>query len=113
MRPIVRALTRLLRAIARERAVLMGVALAILEAVARGEITKATAVPVIAGIVLRFFVTPSNEVPTVADVVARVLTDQVQAAMVTPTDNRGPAHPADTTGGELVLPQEPGSRFDG
>lgn len=52
------ALARLWRAITRERAVLTGLALAILEAVERGEITKATAVPVIAGIVLRFFVTP-------------------------------------------------------
>lgn len=113
MRPIVRALVRLWRAITRERAVLTGIALAILEAVSRGEVTKATAVPVIAGIVLRFFVTPSNEVPADADVVARVLADQVQAAMVTQTDNRGPADPVDAAGGELMLPQEPGSRFDG
>jgi len=49
---------RLWRAITRERAVITGIALAVLEAVSRGEITKATAVPVIAGIVLRFFVTP-------------------------------------------------------
>ena len=52
------ALARLFHTIARERAVLMGLALAVLEAAQRGEITKATAVPVIAGIVLRFFVTP-------------------------------------------------------
>lgn len=52
------ALARLFHAISRERAVLAGVALAVLEAAQRGEITKATAVPVIAGIVLRFFVTP-------------------------------------------------------
>lgn len=52
------ALARLVHTIARERAVLMGLALAVLEAAQRGEITKATAVPVIAGIVLRFFVTP-------------------------------------------------------
>lgn len=52
------ALARLWHAVTRERAVLMGLALAVLEAAQRGEITKATAVPVIAGIVLRFFVTP-------------------------------------------------------
>lgn len=52
------ALARLVHTIARERAVLMGLALAVLEAAQRGEITKATAVPVIAGIVLRFFVSP-------------------------------------------------------
>lgn len=52
------ALARLFHAIARERAVLTGIALAVLEAYQAGEITKATAVPVIAGIVLRFFVTP-------------------------------------------------------
>lgn len=46
------------RAILRERVVLMGLALAILEAVNRGEVTKATAVPVIAGIIVRFFTTP-------------------------------------------------------
>lgn len=49
---------RLWRVITRERAVLTGLALALLEAYQAGEITKATAVPVIAGIVLRFFVTP-------------------------------------------------------
>ena len=52
------ALARLWRAITRERAVLTGLALAVLEAYQAGQITKATAVPVIAGIVLRFFVTP-------------------------------------------------------
>lgn len=52
------ALARLWRAVTRERAVICGLALAVLEAVSRGEITKATAVPVLAGIVLRFFVTP-------------------------------------------------------
>jgi hypothetical protein len=46
------------RAVLRERVVLMGLGLAILEAVNRGEITKATAVPVIAGIIVRFFTTP-------------------------------------------------------
>ena len=54
------ALARLVHTIAREQAVLMGLALAVLEAAQRGEITKATAVPVIAGIVLRFFVTPTT-----------------------------------------------------
>lgn len=44
--------------LARERAVLAGVAVAVLQAVAAGELTKATAVPVLGGIVLRFFVTP-------------------------------------------------------
>ena len=58
MSRILDALLRLWRAVTRERAVLMGVALAVLEAAQRGEITKATAVPVIAGIVLRFFVSP-------------------------------------------------------
>lgn len=52
------AVARAWRAITRERAVITGIALAVLEAISRGEITKATAVPVIAGIVLRFFVTP-------------------------------------------------------
>lgn len=52
------ALARLWRAVTRERAVIAGITLAVLEAAQRGEITKATAVPVIAGIVLRFFVTP-------------------------------------------------------
>ena len=52
------ALARLWHAITRERAVLTGLALAVLEAYQAGQITKATAVPVIAGIVLRFFVTP-------------------------------------------------------
>lgn len=52
------ALARLWRAVTRERAVLMGLALAVLEAYQAGQITQATAVPVIAGIVLRFFVTP-------------------------------------------------------
>lgn len=52
------AVARLVHAISRERAVLAGVALAVLEAYQAGEITGATAVPVIAGIVLRFFVTP-------------------------------------------------------
>lgn len=52
------ALARLWRAITRERAVLTGLALAVLEAYQAGQITKATAVPVIAGIVLRFFVSP-------------------------------------------------------
>lgn len=49
---------RLWRAVLRERAVLMGLALAVLEAAQSGQITRATAVPVLAGIVLRFFVTP-------------------------------------------------------
>jgi len=44
--------------VTRERAVLAGVAIAVLQAVAAGELTKATAVPVLAGIALRFFVTP-------------------------------------------------------
>ena len=52
------AVARAGRAITRERAVITGIALAVLEAISRGEITKATAVPVIAGIILRFFVTP-------------------------------------------------------
>lgn len=52
------AVATLGRRIARERAVLTGVAVAVLESVQAGEITKQTAVPVIAGIVLRFFVTP-------------------------------------------------------
>ena len=52
------ALAHLWHAITRERAVLTGLALAVLEAYQAGQITKATAVPVIAGIVLRFFVTP-------------------------------------------------------
>lgn len=52
------ALARLWRAVTRERALIAGITLAVLEAAQRGEITKATAVPVIAGIVLRFFVTP-------------------------------------------------------
>lgn len=52
------AVARAWRAITRERAVITGIALAVLEAISRGEITKATAVPVIAGIVLRFFVSP-------------------------------------------------------
>ena len=51
-------LSNLWHTITRERAVLAGLALAILEAVQRGEITKATAVPVLAGFVLRFFVSP-------------------------------------------------------
>ena len=58
MHQVLDALARLFHAISRERAVLAGVALAVLEAAQRGEITKATAVPVIAGIVLRFFVSP-------------------------------------------------------
>lgn len=58
MRSLLNALARLFHVIARERAVLAGLGLAILEAVQSGQITKATAVPVIAGIVLRFFVTP-------------------------------------------------------
>lgn len=58
MRSLLNALARLWHAIARERAVLTGLALAVLEAYQAGQITKATAVPVIAGIVLRFFVTP-------------------------------------------------------
>lgn len=58
MRSLLNALARLWHAIARERAVLTGLALAVLEAYQAGEITEATAVPVIAGIVLRFFVTP-------------------------------------------------------
>lgn len=58
MRSVLDALARLFHVIARERAVLAGLGLAILEAVQSGQITKATAVPVIAGIILRFFVTP-------------------------------------------------------
>lgn len=58
MHRILNALALLWHAITRERAVLTGLALAILEAVQAGQITKATAIPVIAGIVLRFFVTP-------------------------------------------------------
>lgn len=60
MRKILHALALLWRTITRERAVLAGFAVAVLEAVQAGEITKATAVPVIAGIVLRFFVSPYN-----------------------------------------------------
>lgn len=56
-------LSNLWRAITRERAVLTGLALAILEAYQAGQITKATAVPVIAGIFLRFFVTPYYRPP--------------------------------------------------
>lgn len=48
----------ILTAIGRERAVLAGLALAILQAAAAGELTAETAVPVLAGIALRFFVTP-------------------------------------------------------
>lgn len=58
MHRLLDALARIWKAITRERAVIAGVVLAVLEAVSRGEITKSTAVPVIAGIVLRFFVTP-------------------------------------------------------
>lgn len=60
MNRILDALGRLFHAVARERAVIFGLALAVLEAVQRGEVTKATAVPVIAGIVLRFLVSPYN-----------------------------------------------------
>lgn len=48
----------LARLIGRERAVLAGVAVALLQAAATGELTKATTLPVLAGIALRFFVTP-------------------------------------------------------
>lgn len=108
------ALARLWRAITRERAVLTGLALAVLEAYQAGQITKATAVPVIAGIVLRFFVTPSNEVPTEDDLLAN-LPPHLQSVMIAQTDNRGPDHleDFDPTVGELVLPQDPGSRIDG
>lgn len=58
MHRILDALARLWHHITRERAVLAGLAIAVLDAVQAGEITKATAVPVIAGIVLRFFVAP-------------------------------------------------------
>lgn len=58
MHRLLAGLARLWKAITRERAVITGLLLAVLEAMSRGEITKATAVPVIAGIVLRFFVTP-------------------------------------------------------
>lgn len=58
MHRLLAGLARLWNAITRERAVITGIALAVLEAISRGEITKATAVPVIAGIVLRFFVSP-------------------------------------------------------
>ena len=58
MHRLLAGLARLWNAITRERAVITGLRLAVLEAMSRGEITKATAVPVIAGIVLRFFVTP-------------------------------------------------------
>lgn len=58
MHQILDALARLWHAITRERAVLTGLALAVIEAYQAGQITKATAVPVIAGIILRFFVTP-------------------------------------------------------
>lgn len=58
MRHLLDALARLVHTISRERAVLAGLALAVLEAYQAGGITKATAVPVIAGIVLRFFVSP-------------------------------------------------------
>lgn len=51
-------MTTILDRITRERAVIFGVALAILEALANNEITPQTAVPIIAGIILRFLVTP-------------------------------------------------------
>jgi len=58
MHRLLAGLARLWKAITRERAVITGLLLAVLEAMSRGEITEATAVPVIAGIVLRFFVSP-------------------------------------------------------
>ena len=50
MNRLLDVLARVWQAITRERAVITGLVLAVLEAVERGEITKATAVPVIAGI---------------------------------------------------------------
>lgn len=48
----------LLQRILNERAVICGALIALLQAVAAGQVTKETAVPVVAGIVLRFFVSP-------------------------------------------------------
>lgn len=53
-------MTDLLARIGRERAVIAGIIVAVLEAAAAGEITKATAIPVIAGIILRFVVSPAK-----------------------------------------------------
>lgn len=48
----------LLKKLGRERAVICGILIAVLQAVSAGTITKETAVPVLAGIVLRFLVSP-------------------------------------------------------
>lgn len=55
---LARAVIAATRLLTRERAVLAGVAVAVLQAAAAGELTSETAVPVIAGIALRFFVSP-------------------------------------------------------
>lgn len=94
----------ILTAIGRERAVLAGLALAILQAVANGEITRETAVPVIAGIVLRFFVSPAG--PGARPLPA---TDEAQAGAAENTDSapRTVAEAAITA----TLPQDPDSEL--
>lgn len=99
------ALARLWRAVTRERAVIAGVALAVLEAAQAGQITRTTAVPVIAGVILRCFVSPANEVHPAAGVNLESLSDTDQARLLADTDNSGPPD-------GVVLPQDPGSRVE-
>lgn len=98
MKPVLTAITR-------ERAIIFGLALAVLQAAANGEITRETAVPVIAGIALRFFVTPAG--PGARPLPA---TDEAQAAAAENTDSapRTVAEAAVTA----TLPQEPDSEID-
>lgn len=58
MQHLTRLFVALTHRIGRERAVLAGVAVAVLQATATGELTEATALPVLAGIALRSFVSP-------------------------------------------------------
>lgn len=66
----------LVKKLGRERAVICGIAVAVLQAISAGTITRETAVPVIAGIVLRFLVSPwppEGEDPATVEAVPRYL----------------------------------------
>ena len=56
------------KSVIRERAVIAGFLAAALQAVAVGELTKATAIPVLSGLILRFFVEPYKGEGDEADV---------------------------------------------
>ena len=109
-----------LRAVGRERAVICGILIAVLQAVSAGTITRETAVPVIAGIVLRFLVSPyppEGEAPVVPDRYVPVhvgdlaeLSDAEQVVLAENTDS-GPQSDAEAAM-TASLPQEPDSAVD-